>query len=82
MIIHNEDIRELTVEIPEGHRHLRTTIVLQDGTELLFQEAAIANLVRAFITAKTHPSKKKVVLKGQEIEERKDGYAAWQLVEE
>lgn len=82
MLIHNEDIKELTAEIPEGHRHLRTTMVLQDGTEFVFQEATIANLVRAYITVKTHPSKKKVVLKGRKIGERKEGYAEWQLIEE
>lgn len=82
LIIHNEDIKELTAEISEGHRHLRTTVVLQNGTELIFQEAAIANLVRAYITVKTHPSRKKIVLKGKKIEERKDGYAEWQLIEE
>lgn len=82
MIIKNEDIKELITEIPEGHKHLRTTIVLQDGTEIVFQEAAVANLVRAYITLKTHPTKKKVVLKGKRLVERKDGYAEWQLVEE
>jgi hypothetical protein len=82
MIIHNENIKELTVEIPEGHKHLRTMIVLQDGTELMFQEAAIANLVRAYITVKTHPTTKKVALKCKRLVERKDGYAEWQLVEE
>ena len=78
----NEDIKELIAEIPEGHKHLRTTIVLQDGTELIFQEATIANLVRAYVTVKTHPAKKKVVLKGKKLDVRKKGYAEWQLVEE
>jgi hypothetical protein len=82
MLIHNEDIKELIAEIPEGHKHLRTTIVLQDGTEMVFQEATIANLVRAYITVKTHPVKRKVILKGKRLDERKDGYAEWQLVEE
>lgn len=82
MIVHNEDIKELIAQIPEGHKHLRTTIFLLDGTELVFQEAAIANLVRAYITVKTHPSKKKVILTGRKIETRKNGFAEWQLVEE
>lgn len=82
MLIKNEDIKELTTEIPEGHKHLRTTIVLQDGTELVFQEASVANLVRAYIKVKTHPAIKKVKLKGKKLPERKDGYAEWQLVEE
>ncbi|MBI5025935.1 MAG: hypothetical protein HZC12_04235 [Nitrospirae bacterium] len=82
MIIHNEDIKELIAEIPEGHKHLRVTVVLQDDTELVFQEATIANLVRAYITVKTHPTIKKVILKGKRLADRKDGYAEWQLVEE
>ena len=82
MIIRNEDIRELIAEIPEGHRHLRTTIKLQDGTELVFQEAAVANIVRAYIRVRTHPLTKKVALKGKNLAERKEGYAEWQLVEE
>lgn len=81
MIIRNEDIKELITEIPDGHKHLRTTIIFQDGTEIIFQEAAIANLVRAYTTVKTHPTIKKVILKGKKLIERKDGYAEWQLVE-
>ncbi len=82
MIIRNEDIKELIAEIPEGHKHLRTTIILKDGTELVFHEATIANLVRAYINIKTHPAMKKTVLKGKSLSERKEGYAEWQLVEE
>lgn len=82
MILRNEDIKELIAEIPEGHKHLRTTIVLQDGTELVFQEATIANLVRAYTTVKTHPTIKRVTLKAKRLNVRKDGYAEWQLLEE
>lgn len=82
MILRNEDIKELITEIPEGHKHLRTTIVLQDGTELIFQEATIANLVRAYTTVKTHPTIKRVILRGKRLNVRKDGYAEWQLLEE
>jgi hypothetical protein len=57
MMIRNEDIKELRVEIPEGHLHIRTTLVLQDDTTITLQEAAAANLVRAFITVKTHPTR-------------------------
>lgn len=82
MIIHNEDIKELIMEVPEGHKHLRTRLVLQDGSELVFQEATVANLVRAYITVNTHPVINRIVLKGQRIKERKEGYAEWQLLEE
>ena len=81
MIIHNEDIRELTAELPEGHKHLRTTIVLHDGRAFTFQEATLANLVRAYSMIKTHPTRTRVHLKGTKLDTRKDGYAEWQLVE-
>ncbi len=82
MLVPNEKIKELTVEIPEGHRHLRATILLEDGMEFIFHEAAIANLVRAYVTVKTHPTIRKTRLKTLRLTERKEGYAEWQLVEE
>ena len=81
MIIRNEDIRGLVAEIPEGHKHLRVILFLQDGTELTFQEAAMANLVRAYIAVKTHPVTVKVTLTGRRLTGRKEGYAEWQLIE-
>ena len=82
MNIRNEDIKEILVEIPEGHKHIRTKITLQDGTELVLQEAAIANITRAYITVKTHPQRESVKLKGRQLTDKKDGYADWQLLEE
>ncbi len=82
MNIRNEDIKEVSVEIPEGHRHIRARVVLHDGTELIFQEATVANLVRAYITVKTDPRKRSVRLTGKKVAERKEGYAEWQLLEE
>jgi hypothetical protein len=82
MIITNEDVAEVQIRVPDGHRHLRTKIVLKDGSELVFQEATMANIVRAFVTVKTDPVKDSVRLKGRLLQERKEGYAEWQLVEE
>mgnify|MGYP006270752305 CR=1 FL=1 len=82
MNIANEDVKELIAGIPEGHEHLRTTIVLHDGTSFTFQEATIANLVRAYIAVKIHPRRAGVRLTGRKLDERKEGYAEWQLLEE
>lgn len=82
MIIANEEVKEFLVERPEGHKHLRTTIVMHDGKSFTFQEATIANLVRAYIAVKTHPQRKQVRLSGRKLDDRKEGYAEWQLVEE
>jgi len=83
MIFKNEDIKEVVMEVPEGHRHLRTTFITQDGGKFIFQEATIANIVRAYVTIKTSPTIKRVRLIGQALpkDERKPGYASWQLIE-
>ncbi len=80
MNIRNEEIKELIAEIPEGHVHIRTTLILKDGTEFTFQEATIANLLRAFITVKTHPVLKKVKLENKKLLNRKKGFDEWQLI--
>jgi hypothetical protein len=82
MDIRNEDIREILLEIPEGHKHIRMRITLQDATELVFQEAAVANITRAYMAVKTHPQKTSVKLRGRKLTEKKAGYADWQLLEE
>lgn len=82
MIIPNEEIMEVVSEIPDGHRHVRTTVIMKGGQEFTFQEATIANLVRAFITVKTHPQKTRIRLKGGKLDSRKESYAEWQLIEE
>ncbi len=81
MIIANEDIRELIAEVPEGHRHLRITLVLHDGREFTFQEATAANLVRAYVSVKTHPTTERVRLTGRRLDAPKEGFAGWQLHE-
>ena len=84
MILKNEDIKEVIIEIPERHRHIKTVIHLKDGEEIVMQEATVANMCRAFMTLKTHPSKKSIKLEGRWLagDEKKEGYAEWQLLEE
>lgn len=81
-IVRNEDVAGVLAEIPEGHRHLRTTLTFADGSSFTFQEATIAAIVRAYIAVKTDPVCKRVVLTGRTVEGRKPGYAEWQLIEE
>ena len=82
MIIRNEDIQEVRMEVPSGHRHLRTTVVLLSGEEIVFQEATVANIVRAFISVKTHPEKRSMKLAGRTVRGAKEGFAEWQLLED
>lgn len=82
-IIRNEDVNKVLVGVPEGHKHLRISVKLKNGLVAIFQEAAIANILRAYTTVKTHPN-----IRAQELEMKKstadlqkEGYAAYQLLE-
>jgi len=79
-VLRNEDVTELVTEIPEGHRHLRTTLTLADGSSITFQEATVAAIVRAYVSVKTDPLCNRVVLSGRKVLVRKEGYAEWQLL--
>ena len=82
-VIRNEDVKRVLIGTPEGHKHLRVCIRLKDGTTLIFQEATIANIFRAYVTLKTHPSLKAQELKVKSLktEQLKEGYAPHQLIE-
>ena len=81
--IRNQDIKRVLIGKPKGHKHLRTCIQLKNGTNLVFQEATIANISRAYITLKTHPHIRALELemKMANIEKLKEGYAKHQLLE-
>lgn len=76
------DVTGVVAEIPAGHRHLRTTLTLTDGSTLTLQEATVAALVRAYTAVKTGPLTTRVVLRGRPVSGQKQGYADWQLLEE
>ena len=82
MNITNDMVKEVLMDVPAGHKHIRTRIIFQDNTEIIFQEATIANVARAYVTLKTHPQKSCIRLTGRNLRERKQGFADWQLLEE
>ena len=81
-VIRNEDVEEILIGVPKNHKHLRICLKIKDKT-LIFQEATIANLVRAYITIKTHPNVKVLKLERKIMSETeiKNGYAKHQLIE-
>jgi len=81
-VLRNEEVAEIVAEIPEGHRHLRTTLRLADGSAITLQEATVAAIVRAYVAVKTDPLRNEMTLKGRRVPGRKEGYAEWQLMEE
>ncbi len=82
-ILANADIAEIVLAAPRGHLHLRATLKLHSGEEIILQEATIANLVRAYVGIKTHPKRRSCCLIGRELTEgeAKKGFAPWQLLE-
>lgn len=81
-VYRNEDVKRIVAFIPPGHRHLRLLIELEDQV-IVLQEASVAAIVRAYIDVVTHPSRKAVemISKRMSGNERKPGYAEFQLVE-
>jgi len=82
-VIQNQDIKRVLIGTPKGHKHLRICIELKNGTNLVFQEATIANISRAYITLKTHPyiRAQELEVKVANIEKLKENYTRYQLLE-
>ena len=82
-IIRNEDIETVLIGVPKSHKHLRVCVKLKNNSAIIFQEATITNILRAYVTIKTHPK-----ITAQELEmhvlgetSQKQGYALHQLLE-
>lgn len=82
-IIRNEDIEKVLIGVPKGHKHLRVCMKLRNNSSIVFQEATIANILRAYVTIKTHPKITTQELKMHVVGEtsQKQGYALHQLLE-
>jgi len=78
-VFRNYDVLKARVGIPEGHVHVRTEVTCKDGRRIVLQEATVSNLLRAFVTVKTHPEVECVELERRECDA--PGYARWQLIE-
>jgi hypothetical protein len=82
-IIRNVDIEKVLIGVPKGHKHLRVYIKLRDDLGLIFQEATVANILRAYVTITTHPAKRAQELKMQTLGKnlQKRGFARHQLLQ-
>ena len=79
--VRNEEVRRVLLGVPEGHKHLRLAVELEGGEVLVFSEATVANIVRAYVTLLTHPTIRALELEGRRLSARKGGYAEYQLLE-
>ncbi len=81
--IRNSDINRVLIGTPKDHKHMRVIIDLKNGDKIIFSEATIANIARAYITIKTHPkiSSLELVMKDMKKEDIKEGFSQFQLIE-
>jgi len=82
-VMKTSDVVRVIAFIPPGHRHTRILVELGSGEKLIFQQATIDGIIRAYISVALHPSRKacELILKNLSARERKEGFAKWQLVE-
>jgi len=82
-VIRNEDVSRALIGVPRGHKHLRICLELKNACTLVFQEATVANILRAYITIKTHPNvrARELKMKTLNADQLKEGYATHQLLE-
>ena len=82
-VIRNDDIEQVLIGMPEDHKHLRICVKLKNKSAFIFQEATIANILRAYITIKTDPTvqAKELGVKTLNAEQQKKDYAVHQLLE-
>ncbi|HIE23550.1 MAG TPA: NUDIX domain-containing protein [Candidatus Korarchaeota archaeon] len=82
LVIRNSDIERVLLGAPKGHKHIRGLIFLKNGLIIVLQQATLENIARGVISLITHPLKKALSLKCVRLEDRKMGYAEYQIIEE
>ncbi len=82
-VYRNTDIRRVIAYIPPGHTHTRVLIETKDGNIIVFQEATIAGIVRAYVNVALHPQRRVIELVSKTLKpmEKKQGFARSQLIE-
>ncbi len=79
-VYRNQDVEAVYAYIPPGHRHIRLVVETRDQ-KIVFQEATVAGMVRAYLDVLLHPTRRAVALKKKHVQ-GKPGYAEHQLVED
>lgn len=77
----NSDVLKIVGFIPPNHRHMRLALVLKDQT-IVLQEATVAAIARTYLNIVAHPTRKAIeCIQTRLSDNRKPGYAEYQLVE-
>lgn len=81
-VYRNSDIIKIAAFIPPCHKHLRLVVVTKDQI-VVFHEATVAAIVRAYINIISHPIKRAVEYVQVKLDKdrKKPSYAEHQLIE-
>jgi hypothetical protein len=79
-IYRNEDVKRIVAFVPPGHMHVRIYIEFTDQS-IIPQEATVSAIIRAFVNVSHHPIRRAYELVNVKLEDRKYGYAEYQLIE-
>ncbi len=82
LVIRNKNVRRVLMGVPKGHEHMRIAFELDDGSIIVFHEATMENVSRGMVEVEMHPTRNAISLLGVELDERKEGYSRYQLIEE
>lgn len=82
-VYRNADIKRVIAYIPPGHVHTRILIETKDGIVIVFQEATIAGILRAYVNVAFHPQRRAIELVSKTLKpiEKKHGFTKNQLIE-
>jgi len=81
LVLRNCDIDKILIGCPKGHKHVRTLIFTKSGEIIVLQEATVAGIVRGYLSVALHPSREAIELISRKLDERKKGFAEYQLLE-
>lgn len=76
-----QNVNQLLFGIPDNHKHCRLVLKTEPIATLVFSEALVAAIVRAYVTVKTHPTHGGIEMTSQPISNGKADFATWQLLE-
>jgi len=82
LLVRNQDVQRVLIGVPTGHKHYRMIVELR-GRRIVFEEATISSITRAFVWVKNHPKVGAIELRSVMLtnDEKKVGYAEYQLLE-
>ena len=75
------NVEQLLFGIPKDHKHCRLVVRTDQNQVLVCSEALVAAIVRSYISVKTHPERLAIEMNQKILEQQKNDFASFQLLE-